>query len=423
MLSHVWTALAGLSLLVCAATLPHLATAGERGWTVLEYGEDGSAVRSRQSDPTENDKPIGFADPNSRAVESDQVLVVDPTEEDLTQLSTAGFRVIVKNRLDGLGMTLVELTIPHDYDLAEALQVLARDFPNLIVGANDLLDMSSGAQVAQASGPTDFTRSLSGWGEVPESCGQGIVLGQIDGFVDTDHPALRGKRLVYGSFIKEGRLPAAGDHGTAVAIMLIGRSVEGLPGGLLPGARLYAANIFERRDGREAGNLAALVRAIDWLVQNHVKVANLSIAGHDNVIMQIALKRSIEKGLLLVAAAGNNGPYAPPVWPAAHPDVFAVTAVDSNLHQYRNANNGDYIDFAAPGVNVPTQTPHGPMAQSGTSFAVPFVTAMVALHLQIGFEAKADLIRRSLQRYSTDLGSAGKDANFGWGLVRLRPKC
>jgi subtilisin family serine protease len=411
-----------LTLAICVA-LSATATTGAfaQNWSILEYDKDGKVTGVKEgTDDTQ--RPDGLGEQNRRAIEPGEILVVDPTDRDLAAMEAAGFKLLRKDTMSGLGFGLAQFKIPDAMTVPDALEYFARQFPNLTVGTNDLMDLSGSARV-QTAEVFDYSRNLSGWGFVPDTCGKGIVLGQIDGFVDESHPALRGKNLIYKSFLKSGRLPAAENHGTAVAILLIGRKLPNYPGGLLPGAKLYAANIFERRNGKDVGNLAAMIRAVDWLVANGVQVANLSIAGQDNVIMRLAIKRSLEKGILLVAAAGNNGAGAPPAWPAAHPDTFSVTAIDDSMHLYQFANQGKYIDFAAPGVSIPTDTPNGIMAQSGTSFAAPFITAMVGLHLKAGFKLDPDLIRRSMQRYSTDLGLAGKDDLFGWGLVRLRPAC
>lgn len=394
-------------------------------WSILEYDENGVAVGVRSGEDAP-DYADGFGDARRYAVEPDEILLVNPPPEDLAQLTAQGFSILRSDTLEGLEFTLVLLRVPRSMSLPTALNMITESYPDVVVSANDLLDLNQGPsplsrQIAQAG--QDFTRNLTGWGSVPESCGAGITLGQIDGAVDLEHRALRGKKIIYSSLIKRDRIPAAVDHGTAVAILLIGRSINDRPGGLLPGAQLFAANIFEVRKGRSVGNLAALVRSVDWLVTKGVRVANLSVAGRENAIVRLAVNKAKQKGLLIVAAAGNNGLRAPPVWPAADPDTFAVTAIDRGLDLYRYANQGDYIDFAAPGVEIPTQTPRGLTPQSGTSFAAPFITAMVALHLKAGFEADPDLIRRSLIRYTKDLGAEGKDGQFGWGLVRLRPSC
>lgn len=416
-------ALAFCILLLAVASLGALApSAAAQDWTVLEYDEDGRVIGTRRGGEEGDPDTDGFGDPGTGAAEPGQILLADPSDAQVRSLEADGFAILQDDRLDSLEIRLVQMRVPEEMSVAEALRLLGTRYPDLLATPNDLLDMSGGPrpQLAQVR---DFTREISGWGNVPDNCGQDLKLGQIDGFVDVNHPALRGRNLIFRNWIEEGREPAAEDHGTAVAVILIGRAHLGRPAGLLPGATLYAANIFEKRDGRETGNLAALVRAVDWLASEGVGVANLSISGRENAIMRLAINRALLKDLILVAAAGNNGPNAPPAWPAAHPNAFAVTAVDRQLRLYRHANRGGYIDFAAPGVDVPTQTPHGDRPQSGTSFAAPFVTAMVALHLQAGFEPDPDLIRRSLQRYTTDLGSEGKDDTYGWGLVRLKPNC
>lgn len=420
-----WVAGGALCLALTAALFAVTSPASAEDWSVLQYDENGVAVGVRPSneDSQGGKARTGFGSRFTRAVEPDELLLIDISEDQVAVLVEQGFAVIAREALGALDFAMVQMRVPEGTQLPDALAYVESTFPDVMASPNDLLELPSGPTRTQVAQAGDFSRSVSGWGEVPETCGEGLVMGQIDGFVETSHPALRGKRLVFESFLKEGRIPAAEDHGTAVAVMLIGRSVAGRSAGLLPGAKLFAANIFERRQGRDVGNLAALIRAIDWLVVNDVKVANLSISGQENKIMRLAVRRAVRKGLMLVAAAGNNGAGAPPAWPAAHPDSMAVTAIDKGLKLYRHANHGDYIDFAAPGVDIPTQTPHGLKPQSGTSFAAPFVTAMVAIHLQAGFEPDPNLIRKSLQRYTKDLGTAGRDPVYGWGLVRLKPSC
>ena len=166
-----------------------------------------------------------------------------------------------------------------------------------------------------------------------------------------------------------------------------------------------------------------MLKAADWLLKNRISVVNMSIAGGGNGVMTFVLNKLLEEGVVVVAAAGNNGPRAEPAWPAAHPKVIAVTAIDNQLKLYEQANRGSYVDFSAPGVNLVTTVPEGLKLQSGTSFASPFITAMVAIHLDAGFPTDPDQLRASLRRYTKDLGQSGKDDAFGWGLVRLKPAC
>lgn len=361
--------------------------------------------------------------------EDGELLVMQMDTRQMEALRRLNFAVLDRMRLGNLGIEVLRLRKPPDLSLDAAIRLVETQFPGLVVDTNDLLDRSQGATVTAAASDgaepiRDFSRELTGWGSVPESCGTGMRIGMIDSLVDTRARVFKGRSVIYRSFTDPARPAADDEHGTAVASVLVGNGAgTSLPGGLLPGAQIFAAGIFEDRGGKSSGNLAAFLRAIDWLVAQKVQVVNLSVAGHGNAVMTIALNKAVEAGLALVAAAGNNGPGAPPAWPAAHPKVIAVTAVDIDMNAYRHANSGDYIDFAAPGVNVATATPRGIARQSGTSFAAPFLTAMVAIHRAAGFTGDADVLRVSLRRYTVDLGLSGYDMTFGWGLARLRPNC
>ena len=128
------------------------------------------------------------------------------------------------------------------------------------------------------------------------------------------------------------------------------------------------------------------------------------------------------RGVLFVAAAGNGGPNAAPSYPAAYEQVIAVTAVDKNLRGYIHANHGDYIDVAAPGVEIWTALP-GVLEgyQSGTSFAAPHVTAILAaVHGRVQDKSKEGFLKALAIR---DLGQAGRDRVYGRGLVLAPIAC
>jgi len=103
--------------------------------------------------------------------------------------------------------------------------------------------------------------------------------------------------------------------------------------------------------------------------------------------------------------------------------VLAVTAIDQQLAAYGHANQGDYIDFSAPGVGLWTAMNGGGGLQSGTSFAAPFITGAIALELAGGAKPDPETLRAELRKLTQDLGAPGRDAIFGWGLVRMRPNC
>jgi subtilisin family serine protease len=206
------------------------------------------------------------------------------------------------------------------------------------------------------------------------------------------------------------------DHGTAVAALLAGSPKRGYPG-LLPKAKIYVADVFRTdRRGESHTTATAIAEGINWLMERKVHVMNISLAGPANPLLEKTIKAAVAGGFPLVAAAGNDGPEAQPVYPAAYQGVIAVTAVDMRLRLYPHANRGDYITIAAPGVGIWTPDAEGGTYQSGTSFAAPFVSAVVAsLHVR---EKTSSSVKDLLAVSATDLGPPGKDRMYGWGLVQ-----
>jgi subtilisin family serine protease len=137
--------------------------------------------------------------------------------------------------------------------------------------------------------------------------------------------------------------------------------------------------------------------------------------------MTLAVHRASARGTILVAAAGNGGPDAPPAYPGALPEVIAVTAVDQNGAVFPQANRGDYIAFAAPGVRIWVTGPDGQgRFETGTSFAAPFALGAAALEVMQG--ASAEALRRRLAARARALGG-GRNPTFGYGLVQASSSC
>ncbi len=367
--------------------------------------------------PLKSGNGLGGFSPDNE-YEDGELLVSNPPRGFAEAISGMGFYVTENTRLETLGFSVLRLAIPSGMSVPQARKTLRAKFPGLSIDANHIFEAQGVADYLQ-----NLPRALVNWRKGTPSCGGGIRLGMIDASVDINHPALKGQRIEYRSFHKTGRRPGPADHGTAVAAILVGKPKWG---GLLPGAELVAANMFEVNEvGRVVGNGMALIKAINWMVEKQVQVVNMSIAGADNKIVHQALERAKAKGLVMVvAAAGNWGKKGnPPAYPAAYKGVIAVTAFDKGKKLYSNANVGSYIDFAAPGVDIYTAVPEGGRIQSGTSFAAPFVSVLVALKMERGALRGPDEMRKFLRKYSIDMGSKGKDNMFGWGTVNLQPKC
>lgn len=360
----------------------------------------------------------GFGSAPESRYEDGEVLVSDPPSGFADMIGSLGFTVSEKVNLPELSMVLYRLRAPVGMAVPEAKKLLGAKFPGLTIDANHQFE---------AQGPKDFSHSLPraviGWRPASPDCGRGVRIGMIDTAVDVSHPALAGQNIEYVSFHNEGRKPGPTDHGTAVAGIFVGKPEWG---GLLPGASLAAGNMFEVNEaGEVVGNGVGLLKAVNWMVEAKVHVLNMSVAGSDNKVVRKALTAGVEKGLMIVAAAGNWGREGnKPAFPAAYKEVTAVTAFGADKTIYFNANSGDYIDFAAPGVQIYTAaTGGGGRMQSGTSFAAPYISALVALTNAVGKEKPADILKKLTLEKTVDLGIPGRDQVYGNGFVTLQPDC
>ncbi len=340
---------------------------------------------------------------------------LDSAERLRRELAGAGIGVRSRRVLGALGLVLTRLRLPPGTDSAALAQRLGSRHPRSLADVNHRYRL-------QAADVRRYARRLTATEGAGDTCGAGGHIGLVDTGVDGSHPALRGQALVQRSFLAVGEQPAPADHGTALAALMIGRADAGALAGLVPGARLSVAACARRRAGGSDMTAACLIEALDWLAGRDVQVINLSLAGPRNRLLDVAAARLTAAGRLLVAAAGNGGPRAPPAYPAALPGVLAVTAVDADLRVYRLANRGDYIDLAAPGVDLWLARSGGRAAfHSGTSFAAPFVTALLVRGLAAGQAPGA--ARSRLLRDARDLGAPGPDPVYGHGLARALRRC
>jgi subtilisin family serine protease len=148
----------------------------------------------------------------------------------------------------------------------------------------------------------------------------------------------------------------------------------------------------------------------------------VSVSGPPNPVIAKVIEAISRRGVVVVAAAGNDGPAAPPVFPGAYPQVVAVTAVDAQRRPYRYANRGAYVMFAAQGVDVRVPSSDGAaQTVSGTSFAAPLVAVEMARHLPEPTPPAAQKALQAVTAAAIDLGAPGRDPVFGYGLVGGRP--
>ena len=329
-----------------------------------------------------------------------------------TQLAAEGYVFDAMTDLPSLGLKLAEVSAPASFDIS-----LARAGVYDVVGSDGAEVDLNHFYTARHPGESDVDVGISPREamSLPDSAYElALRIGIIDSAVDTRHPVFSSSTINSKRFTRsENDIPDF--HGTAIASLLVANNDDMV--GLVPQATLYSAAVFDMDSNKgEIASTVSLVRSLDWLLEEKVDVINLSLTGPSNRLLEVAINKVVDAGIVVLAAAGNDGPMATPKYPAAYSSVIAVTAVDSRGRAFRMANRGDYLALAAPGVNLRHAQPgRGYTVSSGTSFAVPFVTAVAALlkHLEPG----GDVVSR-LYASAMDLGAPGRDEIYGYGLLR-----
>ena len=332
----------------------------------------------------------------------------------------AGYSILSQVENLALDGALLRLGLPPGRNPAQALVELSTLLPGALADDNHLFRPDEFLCDAQGCAAHD----LLGWtGLTGGAATAAPRIGMIDTGINVDHAALAGQKLTVTQAALGAREAAGRQHGTAIAALLIGRTDSRVPG-LLPEAELVAIEAFHRDTVGEAADAFALAHALDLLLAAGVGVINLSFSGPANVVLERLVSEAAAQGVILVAAAGNNGPGAAPAYPAAWPQVVAVTAVDSRLAVYRQANRGPHIDFAAPGVALWTAASiSGGRLHSGTSYAAPFVTAALAVERLSNPDTPPHAAIARLAACAGDLGEAGFDEVFGHGLIADPATC
>jgi subtilisin family serine protease len=372
------------------------------------------------------------ADPNGAPILRGEVVAFSPTDAALERARAAGFNVVRERVLDGLDARLVVLQAPRGMSTRRALTRLrgldpegAYDFNHLymdsgVVGRAMGERLAAGTPGVGAGDRGDAPARADTTGQVgaPAHSDAAVSIGLVDGGVDTTHAVFR-DIVIHQHGCSGTPVPAA--HGTAVASLMIGRSPQFH--GAAPGSELYSADVYCGL--ATGGAVDAVADALAWLVRERVPVINVSLVGPPNIMLENVVRMVIAHGHVIVAAVGNDGPAAPPLYPASYPDVVGVTAVDAHQRALLEACRGKQVKFSAPGADMSAANP----AQSyavvrGTSFASPIVAGLLAEALSRPDRAAAQRAVSDLAAHAIDLGAPGPDPIYGFGLVGgdLRPE-
>jgi subtilisin family serine protease len=243
--------------------------------------------------------------------------------------------------------------------------------------------------------------------------GGSVLVAVIDNGIDTTHPELAD--VIAASFDATGRPEPPAPHGTGMAGAI---AAHARLTGTAPAARILAIRAFGSSGKSDESTSLALLKSVDWAVANGARVVNMSFAGPRDPELAVVLAAATKKGIVFVAAAGNAGAKSPPLYPAADPNVIAVTATDADDKLFVQSNRGNYIAVAAPGVDIVAPAPSGTYQfTSGTSVAAAQVSGIAALLLDAKPGLTPQAVRKALLSTARDLGPKGRDDQFGAGLA------
>jgi subtilisin family serine protease len=327
-----------------------------------------------------------------------------------------GLSTISSENLNLIGGTLIHFRVAQGRDVAETIRELEAEKigiaqPNYVFKLQQTPNL---AALTALGNPHQYVIDKLRLTDVHRiSIGSDVPVAVIDSEIDRKHPDLTG--AVSGAFDAVGRQEPPHSHGTGMAGAIAAhRTLMGVA----PGAHILAVHAF----GSDATNAEAttdrIIRGIEWAIKKGARIINMSFAGPDDPMLQVALKKARETGIILIAAAGNAGANSPALYPGADPNVIAVTATDEHDALFAEANRGPYVALAAPGVDILEPAPgSGYQVTTGTSVAAAHVSGVAALLLERDPTLDPDAVREILQSSAKDLGPKGRDDDFGWGLV------
>ena len=292
-----------------------------------------------------------------------EVLVIAPSAAALAAAGRAGFDVRNTAAADDL-VGMVVLAAPPGLSARDAVRRLRRLDPVGVYDFNHLY-LPSDERARRSSPPAALRTGVT---EGPAGS-----VGMVDTGVDSGGAVFAQARIDQRAFSGTAIRPRG--HGTAVASLLVGDRPPFR--GSDPGGALYVADVYGASP--TGGAADAIVQALSWLAERRVRVVNVSLVGPPNAAIGATVKALQGLGVAIVAAVGNDGPAAPPAYPASYPGVVAVTGVDARGRVLIEAGRALHLDFAAPGADMAAAgLGGGYVTVRGTSFAAPLVAGRLA---------------------------------------------
>jgi filamentous hemagglutinin family protein len=338
------------------------------------------------------------------------------------RLTITGSQCLMQTHLN-----LLRLHIDSGQSVADVIRALARYRIIALAQANfiyhtmqervaqDLAQDPDLAGRAQEGDSAQYALGKLGLSDIHKQIkGTNIPIAVIDSQIDTHHPDLDGVFADQYDAVG-GAAEAPHPHGTGMAGAI---AAHRRLMGIAPAARIYAIHAFSSGAASADSTTFNILKGLDWAAGKGVRVINMSFAGPRDPSMERALKAAHDKGIVLIAAAGNAGPKSPPLFPGADPNVIAVTATDANDKIFAGANRGRYIAVAAPGVDILVPAPEDTyQLTTGTSVSSAEVAGIAALLLERNPNLGPEDIRKILTTSAKHPGTKERDDDFGSGLV------
>lgn len=251
------------------------------------------------------------------------------------------------------------------------------------------------------------------------SMGEGVTIALLDSGVDLDHEDLA-ENIIGFADMTNTTLEDVTGHGTHCAGIMVARHDSDGITGVAPKASLYSYKVIGQQN---EGTIESVNRALRDAIDREVDIINMSLglARHPGPEMELLILEAHEKGIIMVAASGNQN--ARVLYPARFDQVIAVSGVDEMLHREKFSNYGVENEICAPATNIASTYKDGLYAtMSGTSMAAPMISGAIALYLAVikkQFDKKMGLknLIQDLENSAKDLGQAGKDDFYGWGVL------
>lgn len=309
------------------------------------------------------------------------------------------------------------------------IELLKSEFPTINIQENQVYEQSKDTDLPSSKLVNASSNITSPY------TGAGVKVAVLDSGIDINHRDLKVKGGYCSLEIQCAfGIPYNDDHGHGTHVAGIIAALNNGVGitGISPNVDLYSIKAL---DALGFGSTNSLIEGIEWAIKNNIDILNMSVTTKvSDVALERALKSAYDKGILIVGSSGNNGNKLDKTiqYPAKYDTVVAVGAVNPNLTKLPESAIGPELDVVAPGGNIYSTYPiewdfmdgkaDGYTTMSGTSMATPHVTGILALYKE-RFPTKTNVeLRKLINDTAKDLGPAGKDPNFGYGLVQYVPK-